>query len=110
MQVENFDFAPGPAWHIAVDHQSFSIFQHCVIILKSFGGSSTGAQVEHFDFAPGLAERIAAADLVISHAGAGSLFEVGNLKQPCFPFLPILAAADLVVTYTSAAASGRYGL
>jgi len=32
-------------------------------------------QVEHFDFAPGLCDRIAEAALIVSHAGAGSLFE-----------------------------------
>lgn len=34
-----------------------------------------GFVVEWFDFAPGLSEHIARAGLVISHAGAGSLFE-----------------------------------
>jgi len=37
--------------------------------------STGGLHVEHFDYAPGLAQHIDGAALVISHAGAGSLFE-----------------------------------
>jgi len=39
------------------------------------GVAAGGLRVSWFEFAPSLAERIAAADLVISHAGAGSVFE-----------------------------------
>ncbi len=37
--------------------------------------------MEYFDFAPGLADHIAAASLVISHAGAGSLFEALGARK-----------------------------
>lgn len=40
-----------------------------------------GLLVEWFDFAPGLSEHIAGAGLVISHAGAGSLFEALSLQK-----------------------------
>jgi len=39
------------------------------------GMAAGGLRVSWFEFAPSLAERIGAADLVISHAGAGSVFE-----------------------------------
>ncbi|KAL3152711.1 hypothetical protein ABBQ38_012302 [Trebouxia sp. C0009 RCD-2024] len=43
---------------------------------------SNGLQVEVFDFAPSLAEYMQAADLIISHAGSGSIFEALRLKKP----------------------------
>jgi beta-1,4-N-acetylglucosaminyltransferase len=41
-----------------------------------------GLQVECFDFAPSLQERLAGAALVVSHAGAGSIFESLALGKP----------------------------
>ncbi|KAL3156241.1 hypothetical protein ABBQ32_012517 [Trebouxia sp. C0010 RCD-2024] len=43
---------------------------------------SNGLQVEVFDFAPSLADYMQAADLIISHAGSGSIFEALRLKKP----------------------------
>ncbi|KAK9846639.1 hypothetical protein WJX81_008181 [Elliptochloris bilobata] len=39
------------------------------------GMAAGGLRVSWFEFLPSLAERMAAADLVISHAGSGSVFE-----------------------------------
>ena len=43
---------------------------------------SNGLQVQVFDFAPSLAEHMQAADLIISHAGSGSIFEALRLRKP----------------------------
>lgn len=42
----------------------------------------SGLSVEYFDFAPSLADHLRAAALVISHAGAGSIFEALRLRLP----------------------------
>jgi beta-1,4-N-acetylglucosaminyltransferase len=41
----------------------------------------SGLRVEWFDYAPSLAPHLAAADLVVSHAGAGSLFEALRARK-----------------------------
>lgn len=41
-----------------------------------------GLQVQVFEFAPSLAEYMQAADLIISHAGSGSVFEALRLRKP----------------------------
>ncbi len=50
------------------------------------GGSratlANGLTVETFQYAPNLDKLMAGADLVISHAGAGSLFEALRLHRP----------------------------
>ena len=43
---------------------------------------SNGLQVQVFEFAPSLAENMQAADLIISHAGSGSIFEALRLRKP----------------------------
>lgn len=43
---------------------------------------SNGLHVEVFEFAPSLADYMQAADLIISHAGSGSIFEALRLKKP----------------------------
>ena len=43
---------------------------------------SNGLQVHVFEFAPSLATYMQAADLIISHAGSGSIFEALRLKKP----------------------------
>ena len=43
---------------------------------------SNGLQVQVFEFAPSLAEYMQAADLIISHAGSGSIFEALRLRKP----------------------------
>lgn len=43
---------------------------------------SIGLQVQVFDFAPSLAEYMQQADLIISHAGSGSIFEALKLGKP----------------------------
>lgn len=43
---------------------------------------SNGLQIQVFDFAPSLAEFMQAADLIISHAGSGSIFEALRLRKP----------------------------
>lgn len=42
----------------------------------------SGLSVEWFDFAPSLAPHLEAADLVVSHAGSGSIFESLRLGRP----------------------------
>lgn len=42
---------------------------------------SNGLQVQVFEFAPSLADYMQAADLIISHAGSGSIFEALRLKK-----------------------------
>lgn len=44
------------------------------------GTTAAGLSVEFFDYAPSLGDRFAAADLVVTHAGAGSIFE--TLSMP----------------------------
>lgn len=41
-----------------------------------------GLTIEWFDYSPSLASRISNADLVISHAGAGSIFETLAARVP----------------------------
>lgn len=41
-----------------------------------------GLQVQVFEFAPSLAKHMQAADLIISHAGSGSIFEALKLGKP----------------------------
>lgn len=43
---------------------------------------SNGLQVQVFEFAPSLAAYMQAADLIISHAGSGSIFEALKLNKP----------------------------
>lgn len=43
---------------------------------------ATGLWVEWFEYAPSLAGHMAAADLVISHAGSGSIFEALRAHKP----------------------------
>lgn len=43
---------------------------------------SNGLQVQVFEYAPCLAEYMQAADLIISHAGSGSIFEALRLSKP----------------------------
>ena len=45
--------------------------------------SQPGLQVDAFDFKPTLQDDMRQADLVITHAGAGSIFECLNLHVPC---------------------------
>ena len=40
-----------------------------------------GLQIEVFEFAPSLADHMKAADLIISHAGSGSIFEALRLRK-----------------------------
>lgn len=47
------------------------------------GTTAKGLSVEFFDYAPSLKDRFAAADLVVTHAGAGSIFE--TLSMPPRP-------------------------
>ena len=60
--------------------------KHQVQTLVPFGGQdnqlSNGLQVQVFEFAPSLAEYMQAADLIISHAGSGSIFEALRLRKP----------------------------
>lgn len=54
--------------------------------LMPAAGAKTGRytgklDVEWFDFAPSLADYMKAADLIISHAGSGSLFEALRLRK-----------------------------
>ena len=39
-------------------------------------------EVRVFDFAPSLADEMLAADLVVSHAGSGSVFEALGMRKP----------------------------
>ena len=41
---------------------------------------SNGLQVQVFEFAPSLADYMKTADLIISHAGSGSIFEALRLR------------------------------
>ena len=43
---------------------------------------SNGLHVQVFDYAPSLADYMTAADLIISHAGSGSIFEALRLRKP----------------------------
>ena len=43
---------------------------------------SNGLQVQVFEFAPSLADYMKTADLIISHAGSGSIFEALRLRKP----------------------------
>ncbi len=43
---------------------------------------SNGLQVQVFEFAPSIADYMKAADLIISHAGSGSIFEALRLGKP----------------------------
>mmetsp|Transcript_18847 Transcript_18847/g.32188 ORF Transcript_18847/g.32188 Transcript_18847/m.32188 type:complete len:178 (-) Transcript_18847:710-1243(-) len=45
-------------------------------------GHDTGMTVECFDYRPSLSELIATVDLVISHAGSGSIFEALSTGRP----------------------------
>lgn len=47
-----------------------------------FVDAETGVRVEWFRFAPSLDEHVKSADLVVSHAGAGSVFEALRAKKP----------------------------
>ncbi|ACO62081.1 glycosyltransferase family 1 protein [Micromonas commoda] len=42
----------------------------------------TPLEVRVFDFAPSLADEMLAADLVVSHAGSGSVFEALGMRKP----------------------------
>ena len=44
------------------------------------GTTAKGLSVEFFDYAPSLKDRFAAADLVVTHAGAGSIFETLSMS------------------------------
>ena len=46
------------------------------------GTTAKGLSVEFFDYAPSLTDRFAGADLVVTHAGAGSIFETLSLPPP----------------------------
>ena len=60
--------------------------KHQVQTLVPIGGQdnqlSNGLQVQVFEFVPSLAEYMQAADLIISHAGSGSIFEALRLRKP----------------------------
>ena len=43
---------------------------------------ASGLEVTFFEFLPSLKDQMAAADLVISHAGSGSIFEALALRKP----------------------------
>lgn len=45
------------------------------------GTTANGLSVEFFDYAPSLRDRFAAADLVVTHAGAGSIFETLSMSR-----------------------------
>mmetsp|Transcript_28523 Transcript_28523/g.62781 ORF Transcript_28523/g.62781 Transcript_28523/m.62781 type:complete len:185 (-) Transcript_28523:1017-1571(-) len=49
---------------------------------KSTAKLPNGLNVEFFDYAPTLAEHISSASLIISHAGAGSIFEALSMGKP----------------------------
>ena len=46
------------------------------------GVTANGLSVEFFDYAPSLGDRFASADLVVTHAGAGSIFETLSMSRP----------------------------
>jgi beta-1,4-N-acetylglucosaminyltransferase len=46
------------------------------------GTTAKGLSVEFFDYAPSLRDRFAGADLVVTHAGAGSIFETLSTPRP----------------------------
>ena len=49
--------------------------------MRFSGTTARGLSVEFFDYAPSLGDRFAAADLVVTHAGAGSIFETLSMAR-----------------------------
>lgn len=60
------------------------------------GTTGNGLSVEFFDYAPSLGDRFAAADLVVTHAGAGSIFETLSM-----PPRPVAVAAAVAATLSA---------
>ena len=56
--------------------------QTLVPLGKQHHQHSNGLQVQVFEFAPSLADYMKQADLIISHAGSGSIFEALRLGKP----------------------------
>ena len=56
--------------------------QNLVPLGRQHHPHSNGLQVQVFEFAPSLADYMKQADLIISHAGSGSIFEALRLGKP----------------------------
>lgn len=61
--------------HLVIQKGTGSYLPRTLVPKGTSNALETGLTVEFFDHAPSIADRIAAADLVISHAGSGSTFE-----------------------------------
>ena len=54
----------------------------CLVPTGTSARHPSGLEVAFFDFLPSLKQQMAAADLVISHAGSGSIFEALAMRKP----------------------------
>lgn len=58
--------------------QGLRVFDECVVMLD---GNTHGVAIEGFDFSQDIASVISMADLVISHAGTGSILDTLRLEK-----------------------------